>query len=209
MEKLMSIFEDFDFEKIGEMLPRAESMMSGLSGWMALLVLVGPLLLIGFGLYYLFFAPKEANHAMGYRFFYAMSRVEVWQHAQRLAGIVYVALGGVLFLIMGLFSLSFGALATPDMVWRAMKCMIWELVLVIIATLAMNILLMVLYDFKGNPRKPSAKNAQSKKPTTKRTPRYATQSRSPRSSTPSQRPCSSAPTPSPRRQPPTGTREQP
>ena len=199
MEKLMSIFEGFDFENIGEKLPSAESMLSGLSGWMALLVLVGPLLLIGFGLYYLFFAPKEANHAMGYRFFYTMSRVEVWQHAQRLAGIVYVALGGTLFLIMGLFSLSFGALATPDMVWRAMKCMIWELVLVIIATLAVNIWLMILYDFKGNPRKASAKNAKSKKPTAKRTPRYAAQPQRPRSTTPTQRP---------RRQPPTNTEGQ-
>ena len=153
MEKLMSIFEGFDIEKIGEKLPSAESMMSGLSGWMALLVLAGPLLLLGFGIYYLFFAPKEANHAMGYRFFYAMSRVEVWQHAQRLAGIVYAVLGGLLFLIMGLISLSFGALATPDMVWRAMKCLIWEGVLVIIATLAVDILIVALYDFKGNPRK--------------------------------------------------------
>ena len=199
MEKLISIFEGFDFEKIGEKLPSAESLMSGLTGWMALLVLAGPLLLLGFGIYYLFFAPKEANHAMGYRFFYAMSRVEVWQHAQRLAGIVYTALGGMLFLIMGLFSLSFGALATPDMVWRAMKCLIWELVLVIIATLAVNVLLMVLYDFKGNPRSASSKKTKSGKTGTKRTPRY---------STPPRRPRSSAPAQSPRRRPPTGPREQ-
>ena len=168
MEKLMSIFEGFDFENIGEKLPSAESRLSGLSGWMALLVLVGPLLLIGFGLYYLFFAPKEANHAMGYRFFYTMSRVEVWQHAQRLAGIAYTALGGVLFIIIGLISLRFGRLAPPDMVWLAAKCLIWEVVLGIIATLAVDFLIVVLYDAKGDTRKPGTTLLSSKKTTPQR-----------------------------------------
>ena len=194
----MSIFEGFDFEKIGQKLPSAESMMSGLTGWMVLLVLIGPLLLLGFGLYYLFFAPKEANHAIGYRFFYAMSREEVWQHTQRLAGIVYAGLGGLLFLIMGLISLSFGALATPDMVLRAMKCLIWEVVLVIIATLAVDILIVVWYDFQGNPRKASTGQRKPKKNKAKRAPRYSAQAQRSRPSAPSQ---------SPRKQP--GTREQP
>ncbi len=137
--------------------------MSGLPGWMALLVLAGPLLMVGFGIYYLFFAPKEANHAMGYRFFYAMSRVEVWQHAQRLAGVAYGVLGAALFLIMGLITLSFGILETPDMVWLAVKCMIWEVVLLIIATLAVDILIVLLYDFKGNPRESSEKLLKNSK----------------------------------------------
>lgn len=157
MEKLMAFFEGFDVEKLGEMLPSAESLMSGLTGWMRLLVLIGPMLMLGFGIYYLFFAPKEANHAMGYRFFYAMSREEVWQHAQRLAGIAYAALGGILFIIIGLISLSFGRLATPDLVWLAVKCLIWEVVLVIVATLAVDILIVVLYDYNGDPRKTGKK----------------------------------------------------
>lgn len=163
MEKLISIFEGFDVEKIGELLPSAESLMSGLAGWMRLLVVIGPLLMLGFGLFYLFFAPKEANHALGYRFFYAMSQVEVWQHAQRLAGIVYAVLGGFLFLLMGLISLSFGRLAAPDLVWRAAKCMIWEVVLMIIATLVVDIIIIVLYDAKGEPRKTGAKFSVPKK----------------------------------------------
>lgn len=174
MEKLMAIFEGFDIEKIGDLLPSAESLMSGLTGWMRLLVIVGPLLMLGFGIYYLFFAPKEANHMMGYRFFYAMSHVEVWQHAQRLAGVAYAAVGGILFIIIGLISLSFGRLAAPDLVWVAVKCLIWEVVLVIIATLAVDILIVVLYDYNGDPRKSAAK-LMSKKKTRKpqRAPRFA------------------------------------
>lgn len=163
MEKLMSIFEGFDIEKIGSLLPSAESLMNGLSKWMVLLVLVGPLLMLGFGIYYWFFAPKEANHSMGFRFFYAMSRVEVWQHAQRLAGLAYTVLGGILLLIIGLISLSFGHLAPPDMVWRAVKCLIWEVVLAIVVTLAVDILIVVLYDYNGDPRKTSEKLMKASK----------------------------------------------
>lgn len=163
MEKLMSLFEGFDIEKIGSLLPSAESLMSGLSKWMVLLVLVGPLLMVGFGIYYWFFAPKEANHSMGFRFFYAMSRVEVWQHAQRLAGLAYTALGGILFLIIGLISLRFGHLAAPDMVWLATKCLIWEVVLAVVVTLAVDILIVVLYDYSGNPRKAGEKLMKAQK----------------------------------------------
>jgi uncharacterized membrane protein len=170
LEKLMAFFEGFDIEKLGGMLPSAESLMSGLTGWMRLLVLIGPLLMLGFGIYYLFFAPKEANHAMGYRFFYAMSREEVWQHAQRLAGVAYAALGGVLFIIIGLISLSFGRLVTPDLVWLAVKCLIWEVVLVIVATLAVDILIVVLYDYKGDPRKTGAKLLKAKRTPRKQKP---------------------------------------
>ena len=145
--------------------------MSGLTGWVKWLVVIGPLLMLGFGIYYWFFAPKEANHSMGFRFFYAMSRVEVWQHAQRLAGMAYTALGGILFIIIGLISLRFGKLAPPDMVWLAAKCLIWEVALGIIATLAVDILIVVLYDAKGDPRKSGVKLFSKKKPAPQRRPR--------------------------------------
>ena len=157
MEKLMSFFEGFEIEKLGELLPSAASLMEGLNRWLALFVLVGPLLMLGFGIYYLFFAPKEANHSMGFRFGYAMSCVEVWQLTQRLAGIVYAALGLLLTVIIGLISLSFGKMAPPDMVWRAAKCLIWEVVLVLIATLLVDLAIVILFDMKGNPRSSKAK----------------------------------------------------
>ena len=153
MEKLVAIFEGFDIEKLGQSLPSADALLDKMGMWLVLLVLAGPLLMLGFGLYYLFFAPEEANHSMGYRFFYAMSQVRVWQYAQRLAGLAYSALGGILLLIIGLISLRFAHLAPPDMVWLAAKCLLWEIILVIIATLAVDIIIVLLFDIKGEPRK--------------------------------------------------------
>ena len=160
MDKLMSIFKDLNLGALKDKLPSAESLVNGLTGWTRLLVLIGPLLMLGFGIFYMFFAPKEANHSLGYRFFYAKSRVMVWQFAQRLAGIAYTAVGGLLLIIMGIISIRFGRLAAPDLVWLAVKCVIWEVSLALVATLAVNIVIVVLYDFHGNPRKGGSKYAK-------------------------------------------------
>jgi hypothetical protein len=153
LDKLMSIFEGLNLSGLKDKIPSAESLVSGLTGWSVFLVLLGPLLMLGLGIFYMFFAPKEANHVLGYRFFYAKSRVSVWQFAQRLAGMVYAGVGGILFIVMLIISLRFGRLAAPDMVWLAAKCVMWQVALALIATLAVNVVIVVLFDFKGNPRK--------------------------------------------------------
>ena len=185
LEKLIAIFEGFDVEKIGSLLPSAESLMNSLSKWLVLLVLVGPLLMLGFGLYYWFFAPKEANHSMGFRFFYAMSRVEVWQHTQRLAGMAYTGLGGILFVVMGIICLFFGKMNPPDLVLLAFKCLIWEVVLVIIVTLAVDILIVLLYDGEGEPRQNGGKLLSVKSRGGKGTSRSGAPARRPRRQAPS------------------------
>lgn len=181
MEQLMSFFEDFDIENIGSKLPSAESLMEQLPGWMVLLVLIGPLLLLCFGLCYLFFAPKEANHSIGYRFSYAMSRVEVWQITQQLAGIAYAALGAILLIIMGIISLSFGTMAPPNLVWMAFQCLLWQVGLAFLVTLAINITIVVAFDVKGEPRELGNKLlAFQKNMKSKKTPRYGSTTRNPR-----------------------------
>ena len=149
----MSIFEGLNLGGLKDKIPSAESLVSGLTGWTVFLVLLGPLLMLGLGIFYMFFAPKEANHVLGYRFFYAKSRVNVWQFAQRLAGIAYAGVGGILFIVMLIISFRFGRLAAPDLVWLAAKCVMWQVALALIATLAVNVVIVVLFDFKGNPRK--------------------------------------------------------
>lgn len=149
----MSIFEGLNLGGLKDKIPSAESLVSGLTGWTVFLVLLGPLLMLGLGIFYMFFAPKEANHVLGYRFFYAKSRVNVWQFAQRLAGIAYAGVGGILFIVMLIISFRFGRLAAPDLVWLAAKCVMWQVALALIATLAVNVVIVVMFDFKGNPRK--------------------------------------------------------
>lgn len=150
MEDLKSAVDGFD---ITALIPSLGDLLEKLAPLMRLLVLAGPVALLGFGLYYMFWAPKEANHRAGYRFHYGMSRVRVWRFTQRLAGLVYAPLGLVLTVVMGILCIFFGNMEPPEMVWMAAKCILWEAVLIAIATLAINITVIVCYDGEGNRRK--------------------------------------------------------
>lgn len=163
MEKLVSLYEGLDLKNIGKLLPNPNAMMENLDRLMVILVMVGPLVMLGLGLYYFFLSPKEANHYTGYRFAYAMSQIPVWRFSQRVAGIALGGLGLVLTVIMSLISFRFAGMTPPDMVWLAVKCLIWEIVLAIIAILTVNVIIMVCYDFNGNPRRPGSRSKYAKK----------------------------------------------
>ena len=137
---------------LGALIPSLDSVLGVMDILMRALVLAGPLALLGFGLFFFLKPPKEANYAAGYRFRYGMSKVSVWQWMQRLAGMVYGGLGLVLTVIMGLICIRFGSLQAPDMVRLAVSCLIWEVVLVALATAGINIAVVVRYDRKGNLR---------------------------------------------------------
>ena len=138
---------------LGALIPSLDSVLGALDILTRALVLAGPLSLLGFGLFFFLKPPGEANYTAGYRFRYSMSKVEVWQWMQRLAGMVYGGLGLLLTLIMGIVVTTFSGIDAYEMVWRAVTCLIWEAVLVILATAAINITVMIRYDRKGNLRK--------------------------------------------------------
>ena len=83
-------------ESIGSKLPSLESLLGKLDLLVRVLVMAGPLALLGLGLYYFLLPPKEANHSAGYRFRYGMRKVKVWKFMQRIAGMVYSLVGLVL-----------------------------------------------------------------------------------------------------------------
>ena len=130
-------------------LPSIDSLLEGLEPLLRFLVMVGPLALLGLGLYYFLLPPKEANHSMGYRFRYGMSRVRVWQFMQRLAGIVFGGLGLILTVVMALLCLRLDSLETVDALWFCVKCIVWEIGLVIAAILGVNVTVMIRYDSQG------------------------------------------------------------
>ena len=142
--------DDFD---IGSLIPSLESLLSKLDLLLRVLVMAGPLALLGLGLYYFLAPPNEANHSAGYRFRYGMSRVKVWRFMQRIAGMVYSGTGLVLTVVMAIICIGFGKMQPPDMVWAAVKCILWELGIIAAATVSINISVMVVYDSQGNNRK--------------------------------------------------------
>lgn len=149
METIMKLLGDFD---PAAFLPN----ISFLVGLMALFarvgILVPPALLLTFGFLYFFKPINEANHTFGYRSYFGMGSVEAWRYAQRLAGFVYMILGGVMALAMVIVSILMIPKDTFTLLTVAAICLVIELILTGIAVLAINIYLAVRYDRDGYRR---------------------------------------------------------
>ena len=133
-------------------LPKIDSIL----GWIEILVRVcvmaAPVIMLVFGLSYWLLPPKEANHEAGYRFYFGMGSVEAWRYTQKLAGIVWSALGLVLSVVMFLVSGGFRGMDGMQMLDKAVVCILWEIGLMAVACITINIVLIIRYDRKGNVR---------------------------------------------------------
>ena len=120
-------------------------------------ILAAPIIMLFMGLAYLLFAPREANYYFGYRTAFGMGSVSAWRHTQKVAGIIFGGLGLVLTLLMLMICLTLSGREAMDMVWLAVKCLLWEGALGLIAVLSINSIAMYTYDFNGNRRRKSKK----------------------------------------------------
>lgn len=147
---LMDIFSAFD---LAAFLPRVDTLL----GWIELLlricVMAGPLLLLGFGLLYLLAPPKEANYALGYRFWWSMASLDAWQFTHRWAGVVWSVLGLILTVVMAFVTNAFRRMAPMDMVWAAVKSLGWILGFVAASCLGIDIAVVAVFDRRGFRRR--------------------------------------------------------
>ena len=135
------------------LLPELEPILGKLALLARVAVLIGPAALLVMGLLYFFASPKEANYHFGYRCYYGMGSIEAWQFTQSLAGIVWGALGLIFGIVMLLISASFPQLETMDLLWKAVRCVLWEAGITALACVGINIMVAVRYDSKGNLRR--------------------------------------------------------
>ena len=142
---------------LGALLPDLGTVMGWIELAFRVAVMAGPILLLGFGLVYLLSPPKEANYGVGYRFWWGMASLEAWTYTQRIAGLVWSALGAVLTIVMAIVCAFFRGMAPMDMAWAAGICVIVELVLVTAACIAINIVVMKKFDKDGYLREETEK----------------------------------------------------
>ena len=150
MKDILSLLQDFD---VANFLPEPDKFLKNLEGFMRLLILAGPLVLVVLGAWYYFAPPKEANHSVGFRTYWGMGSVEAWRFSQKLAGLGYGVLGAVLTVVMTLVSITFRGEKAFGMVMTALICVIIELVLVLLVWLVLNLLIYKNFDKDGNRRK--------------------------------------------------------
>lgn len=146
MKELFSKLKEFD---IAGLLPNLSTFLGWVKFLLGFAVVIGPLVMLGMGLWLFFRPPQEANHSVGYRTKWSMSSLEVWRYAQRLAGFVYMVLGGGLFLITLILSLCFSVMEMPTMVITALVCVILEALLAVAAFVFVEYMLRKYYDKDG------------------------------------------------------------
>ena len=137
MGDLLSLLQDFD---IANFLPEPDKFLRSLAGWARLMVLVGPVVLLALGLWYLYGPPGEVRNTVGLRIFHVGDNPKAWRYAKKLAGAAYTALGGGLTVVMLVVSLFFNFLWGMGMITVALICVILELLLLVGVWIAINIL---------------------------------------------------------------------
>jgi hypothetical protein len=78
-----------------------------------------------------------------------MGSVDAWKFTQKLAGFLYMCLGGVLTLAMIIVNLVLIGKDTVTLLTTAAICLFIEVILTGLAVLALNIFLIVRYDRDG------------------------------------------------------------
>lgn len=160
IEKLVDLVNNFDPVSY---LPDISSIV----GWVEILVricvMAAPLIMLVFGLCYLLLPAKEANHEVGYRFYFGMGSVDAWRFTQKMAGIAWGALGLVLSIVMFLISGSFRGMDGMQMLDKAITCILWEIGLMALCCIVINIVLIIRYDRKGCLRSENRRIRREKK----------------------------------------------
>lgn len=129
------MFSDLDFSGL---VPDINTFVGKLELAARLCVMVGPLILLGLGLWFLLWPPKDNKSYVGFRTFYRAKTVESWRYAQHIAGCVWGAMGVVLTLILSLICNGFRKMDGLTMGTTAIICVIVELILLIASVIYIN-----------------------------------------------------------------------
>ena len=154
---IKSIKELMDGLDPAALLPEIGSIVGKVQLVCSIAILIAPVIMLLMGLAYLLFAPKEANYYVGYRTAFGMGSVSAWRHTQKVAGLIFGGLGLMLTILMLMLCLTLSGRAPMDMVWLAVKCLIWEGVLALIAKFSINSIALYTYDYNGNKRRKARK----------------------------------------------------
>ena len=149
-------FESFEDIKVlmdnfdpAALLPDLSSMAGLVATLTRTAVIIGPIVLLVMGVLYFFVSPKEANYHFGYRCYFGMGSEEAWRFTQRLAGLVWAALGLVLTVVMLIVSMGYGSKDMSQVISSGLVSLLWEIGLTLLSCLAINITAMIRYDSKG------------------------------------------------------------
>ena len=150
IDDLKTLMDEFE---PASLLPELDTILGKAELITRIAVMIGPIILLILGLAYLLLSPKEANYYFGYRCYFGMGSVEAWRFTQRLAGIIWTLLGLTLTAVMFLVCGGFRGMEMMEMMNTAVTCVLWQAGLVLVSWLAINTIVALRFNAKGNLRK--------------------------------------------------------
>ena len=152
-DAIKQFLKDFSPETLlEELLPELAPLLEKTALISRLLMLIGPFVILGMGLYYFLNAPKEANYHSGYRCYFGMGSVEAWRFSQRLAGGIWSILGLGLAIWMAIVGPKLVELALLDRMWKMAVYIFCQAISLLLSRWIINLLVFLRYDAKGRKR---------------------------------------------------------
>lgn len=150
MDFLKTLISDFDLMAI---LPDLADLMDWIVKGVNIALIIGPVVLAVMGLWYLLLPTREANYVVGYRFFWGMGSVKSWKFTQRLAGLVWLIMGVKMAREAYDNRAQLEALETIELMYTAIETILRQVGTVIISCVIINVVIFLLFNFKGNYRR--------------------------------------------------------
>lgn len=176
MDAIMNLLGNFD---PAALLPDISFTFGLINLCARLAILAVPALLLIFGFFYYFKPAQEPNHKLGFHAFFATKDQEAWRFVQRLAGFIYLILGGVLMLAMIIVSIILIGKDTMSLLTTAAICLVVEAILTALTVLGINIYMIIRHQRKNQrpaPRSPQRAPQRTPQRAPQRTPQRAPQS---------------------------------
>ncbi len=142
----------FDLD-LSWLVPEIGGFMGMVKFLMVLSMLAGPILLLTYGLLYMFKPAPYANYRFGYRTYFGMGSTEAWQYSQRIAGLAFTALGGVMLVAMIVVMCFFGKRDLLQNMTTAAICLSVQAVALLITRAVLAIVVSLYFDAFGDRRR--------------------------------------------------------
>ena len=134
-------------------IPQLNQLLRSMRLWMAIAMIIGPVCLIGLGLFYRKWAPPEANHKLGYRTYFGMGSVNAWKYTQKLAGKVWFGVGIALAAVALLGSVLVLVMDPSKGTTIALVVLVIEFIVALAAYATVELMVLKRYDINGKKRK--------------------------------------------------------
>ena len=146
MEKITALFDKLDLAKL---VPEMDTLLEKMQWIAGVAVMVGPLVMLFLGLWYLLLPPKEANHSAGFRTWFGMGSEEAWRMTQKIAGYAWIGCGVVLSVVMWIISRGFANMELMDVAGKAFMCLLWQVGVAVVSYVGICLTVTILFDSRG------------------------------------------------------------